>query len=98
MHTKITIVGIPWYEPSSYQQVTALMEDGHNLPATFEHFLVQAVSAENRLKGKGYRVVRAVIRPGDFEAWCRSRGLNVNSDGRKQFASWTAAQVHTHGN
>lgn len=94
MQQPVSIAGMSWYEADSYQQIRTLMKDGHTLPATFESFLAKAESTEDRLKREGHRVVRAIIRPGEFEAWCSARGMDVDSKGRTAFANWTAMQVH----
>lgn len=90
----IRCAGMAWYEASSYEQVKAIMEDGHKLPSTFKDFLRQAESMEHKLKGEGVLVVRAIILPGEFEAWCRANGQRVNAEGRMAFANWIAYKTH----
>jgi len=43
--------------------------------------------SELALKGRGHDVVKAMILPGKFSAWCQSRGLRLNANARKLFAS-----------
>jgi hypothetical protein len=64
-----------------------MMEHAHCLPATFANWGEKAERSELALKGQGHDVVRAMISSGKFPAWCQSRGLRLNADARKLFAS-----------
>ncbi|MCF8156425.1 MAG: hypothetical protein K9K35_10505 [Rhodoferax sp.] len=86
----IQSIGLPWYERGEWVQARAVMEDGHSLARTYGEWEANAKELEQALRGEGYAVVRAHIRPLQFVAWCRANGHNVNSEGRNAFANWCA--------
>lgn len=91
-------LGLPWYDACDWEQIKAIMEDGHSLASTYGKWHADAKELEEALRGEGYAVVRAHIRPVDFVAWCKANGHQVNAKGRNAFAGWCAmkgdGQVH----
>ena len=83
--------GLAWYEERDYAAILAIMEDADRLPSTFSSWREKAEKAERALKRQGHTVVRAMILPGEFPAWCQSRGMKVDGDARKLFANYVAA-------
>jgi len=63
-----------------------MMEDADCLPATYARWREKAERSEFALKGQGHDVVRAMISPSKFPAWCQSRGLRLNANARQLFA------------
>jgi hypothetical protein len=84
--------GLAWYEERDYPAILAMMEDADRLPATFARWREKAETAERELRRKGHTVVRAMISPDTFPAWCRSRGLKLNAEARIMFANAVAAR------
>jgi hypothetical protein len=85
-------IGIAWYVSEKYDAVRRVMADGHQLPDSFDVWRTKAEHREKELRGLGQVVVRAVIDPETFPDWCRSRGLNVDSQARMLFASLVAKE------
>ena len=83
-------VGIPWYRREDYGRILDVMVDRHVLPDTFEEWRKKAGGLESHYRSQGVLTVRAVIDPGEFTAWCRARGLNVDAQGRMAFANEAA--------
>jgi hypothetical protein len=83
--------GWAWYEESDYPRILQIMEDADRLPATYARWREKAETAERELKGRGHEVVRAMISPDTFPAWCRSHGKKVDAQARILFASYVAA-------
>jgi len=81
-----------WYRAEDYDACRRIMTDGHKLPATFDVWRTKAEMAEQQRKVSGETVFRAYIDPETFPDWCRTRGLNVDAEGRGAFASFIAKQ------
>ena len=87
-------VGIPWYRSvEDYEQVLAILLDSEGLPRTYDSWLAQAEQLEDGLKREGYRTIRAYVDPRDLAEWCRAAGLDVNTEGQREFAAAWAAGV-----
>ena len=86
----VRAVGIGWYYRQDYRRILEIMEDADKLPATYDQWLKSAETGERELKRAGHIVVRAVIEPEEFLAWCRARGLNVDAKARMQWGSEVA--------
>lgn len=93
----IQATGMVWYLPEDFEQIKALMTDGHVLHRTHAEWQRAAEQGEQRMRASGVRVYRAILRPAAFKAWCDARGLNVDADGRQAFASWFAANEYREG-
>jgi hypothetical protein len=87
---KVSAVGIPWYEHKDYPRILEIMADANHLPASHADFIKLAEQAERQFKARGFVVHRAVIKPDEFVAWCKTRGLNVDSKARTRFANEAA--------
>ena len=96
MTQTVKAVGIPWYYRQEYRRILDIMEDADKLPATYDRWIKSAETVERDLKSKGHIVVRAIINPDEFAAWCRSRGLNINANARMQWGN-EAAMRHVKG-
>lgn len=94
----ITNIGLPWYEACDYAQIKSVMEDGNSLAPTYGKWQADAQEIEEALRGDGYTVIRAHIRPVDFVQWCKANSHNINSQGRNAFANFCAmkgnSEVH----
>ena len=91
-------IGLPWYEASDWEKIKTIMEDKHSLARTYREWQADAKELEQALRGEGYAVVRAHIRPVDFVIWCKANSHNINAQGRNAFANWCAmkgdGQIH----
>jgi hypothetical protein len=84
-------MGIPWYRREDYPRVLDIMADRDSLPPTFEVWRKLAGQVESDAKRRGLVVVRAVIDPDTFVAWCRARSLNVDANARVRFGNEAVA-------
>jgi hypothetical protein len=80
-------VGIAWYSRQNYRRILEVMEDAGKLHRTYDQWLKSAEASERQLKRAGHTVVRAMIEPDEFLAWCRARGLKVDAKARTQWGS-----------
>jgi hypothetical protein len=87
MSQQIRSLGIGWYSREDYPRILQIMEDAHVLPPTYEVWCEKAEGLESRAKALGASVVRAIIEPEEFVAWCASRGMKVDAKARTAFGS-----------
>ncbi len=80
-------VGLAWYKREDYGRILKIMEDADTLPATYDRWLKAAETGERELTSKGHVVVRAIIDPDEFVAWCAGHDLKVDSKARQAFAA-----------
>ena len=83
-------MGIGWYEREDYARILEIMEDAHLLPRTYDEWRERAELGERQQKEAGVSVIRAVIKPEEFLAWCRALGLKVDAQARTRFGSEVA--------
>jgi hypothetical protein len=83
--------GLAWYEARDYPRILQIMEDADRLPGNYARWREKAEDSERELRGRGYEVVRAMISPDTFPAWCRSHGKRVDAQARILFANYVAA-------
>ena len=85
-----SVVGMSWYSRKSYGRILQIMEDADKLPPAYDQWLKKAEAGESKLQRAGHVVVRAVIDPDEFAAWCLARSLNVDAQARMQWANEAA--------
>lgn len=88
----ITHVGLAWFEPESWEQVAAIMEDRDRMARNYADWLAGAIRSEEEVRREGFVPVRAVLRAGDFLDHCRRNGQRIDASGRTHFAGLVAAQ------
>ena len=86
------VAGIPWYRLEDYETAMTIMEDRKNLHRTYTEWRLAAEQAEKHMRRNGWATIRAYIDPGNFAAWCRSNGVNVDSKGRNHYANSIAVE------
>ncbi|MDB5579640.1 MAG: hypothetical protein JWR80_4816 [Bradyrhizobium sp.] len=87
MNARIASAGISWFDREDYPRVREIMVDAHVLPLTYDAWREKAESQERRAKASGLTVVRAIIKPDDFVAWCASQRLDIDAKARTAFAA-----------
>lgn len=90
--------GIPWYKRADYARILEIMVDAELLPVTFDQWQGKAEKIERDLIRAGTPVHRVHVDPQQFVTWCAGRGLHVDADGRRAFASdpanWDTGRKH----
>lgn len=94
---QVHVMGIAWYRESDYPEILRIMADRHLLPPTHREWKQKAERLEREQTGKGVRVVRAVIDPKTFPAWCAAAGLDIDAKARMEFANREAYRIATSG-
>jgi hypothetical protein len=80
-------VGLPWYEPDSYEALRAHLADGGKLPPLYETWRVATEQMEREVQRSGVSVVRVPIKPDVFAAWCAQAGLSPDAAARARYAA-----------
>ena len=86
-------IGLSWFRERDYPRILEIMDDPDSLPPTFERWKLAAEKLEAWSKAKDYVVIRAIIDPGEFGAWCASQGLQLDGTARSLFATEFAERV-----
>lgn len=81
-------IAIPWYEPAGFELIRGMSTDHHRMPADYAEWRLRVDRLEARLREMGEPFYRAPMRPPEFFAWCRERGVAVNESSRIDYASW----------
>lgn len=87
------IAGMVWYRMDDYDAARSIMEDRDRLPLTYAQWRISAEQGEKQMRRLGWATVRAYIDPAQFVAWCRERGLKVDSKARNAFANGVAGEA-----
>jgi hypothetical protein len=93
----IRAVGIAWYARQDYRRIVEIMDDADQLPGTFDQWLKRAEATEREMKRAGHTVARTMIKPDEFAAWCRAKGLSLDGKARSQWSSEFVARVERGG-
>jgi hypothetical protein len=79
-----SVVALPWFRRADYAALLMLFTDSEKLPETFDVWLQRAEAVEMQSKNAGLSVIRILIEPAPFAAWCKKR--RVLPDQRARFA------------
>lgn len=90
----IRAVGMVWYSLEDFDEIKAMMEDGHKLHRTYTEWRLAAEQGERSFRRQGDLVVRAHLVPDEFREYCHRHGLKLDAHGRNHFANWVAYQAH----
>ena len=83
-------VALAAYSEADYEDILEMMDDGEDLPDTYQDWLDLSLEKEQGLLKQGYPVTRIMIRPKTFDSWCRISGLRPNAEARAEFAATQA--------
>ena len=89
------IVGLPWYCREDYPTIRRVMIDPHVLAPSYDQWLAAAENNETVGRQAGLEIVRVMIVPEEFKAWCLSQDLKPDSAARAKFASEHSAAENT---
>jgi hypothetical protein len=79
-------VGLPWYEPNQYAELRSTLADGTKLPPDYETWRVATEQMEGEVRRSGVEVVRVLIKPAAFAAWCTQYGVESDAVTRARYA------------
>jgi hypothetical protein len=85
------IMGFAWYESDSFDLLRVRMPDMSDHYDDWREGAQQDMLQHER---QGYRIIRVTLRPTEFFAWCKKRGVSMPGvRERRQFAADGARQV-----
>jgi hypothetical protein len=84
------VIGMPWYRAEDYSRLRQIVSDPHAMASAFDAWLASAQNNEQVAKDAGFTVVRVLLEPLSFAAWCTERGLSPDGAARVRFASESA--------
>lgn len=82
---------IAWYKEEQYEDFRTQCEDGGQLPASYNDWLVKAREGFEKLTEQGYCVIRIMMDMDEFKAWCQANGHKLDKQGRAAFGNYKAA-------
>jgi hypothetical protein len=85
-------VGVYWIREQDYPEALKIFDDGNKLPRSWPEWLKMAEEMERGLKAYGHVVMRVVIDPSTFPAWCADHGTSPGREGRKRFLAAAVAE------
>jgi hypothetical protein len=94
MNQPVQAVGMVWYAAEDYTEIKAMMKDGDRLPPSHASWQSKAEGNESNLRGQGYLIFRANLKPDAFRKYCLLHGLDLDSRGRTHFANFIAAEEY----
>ncbi|MGO4387922.1 hypothetical protein AB4Y85_10325 [Microvirga sp. 2YAF29] len=81
------IIGLPWYRREDYPTIRQVMDDPYVLASTYEQWLSAAENNEAVGRQAGLEIVRVMIYPQEFRAWCLAQGMAPDGAARTKYAS-----------
>lgn len=74
-----------WYRREDYQRIREVMDDGEEMPATFDDWERRSKSTVARAKAAGANLEPVIIDPDVFIAFCARLNIPRDSESRHQF-------------
>ena len=83
---------VPWFLPEDYDTIRTLVGDDPDFLPTHEAWLEAANNHVAKREAGNRRVVKAIIKPQEFAAWCHAAGVDHNSTSLGAFAVVVGSQ------
>jgi hypothetical protein len=78
-------IGLAWFRPEDYSQILKIVEQPRDLSGDYNQWLEKTEGTERYWKRRGFLVVRVVVDPEKFLAWCSARSVEPNGDALGRF-------------
>ena len=91
-HHQPSVQALVWYKKEHWDTLKEMFTDGDRLPPTFEEWERRAEELKEQVQAAGDAVIKVYIDPETFPAWCRKKGLPMNSEARSELAIEVAQQ------
>jgi hypothetical protein len=89
---KAMAIGVTWYtDEKAWSEMKAAASDPELFEPTFAEWEAMASEAFAKLKESGISVVKYMVLPSEFLAWCRVQGKESNAASRSEFV---ARKIH----
>ena len=80
-------VGMAWYRPDQWDALRVVSSDSEELEATFREWEEYASVQYEDLRKAGINIQKVDVNVPELVAWCKARGVPVDSDSRSEFAA-----------
>jgi hypothetical protein len=80
------VIGFAWYRREQWPELRSFAADADKLEETYDEWLAGANKVLEDLRYKGIRAEKVDVEIYELSAWCKSRGLPLDSDARATFA------------
>lgn len=81
-----SIQAMVWYKEEHWDILKEMFTDGHMLPPSYQEWLKRAEAMQADAQAAGDAVIKVYIDPETFPAWCKEKGVEMNSEARSQLA------------
>lgn len=80
-------IGMAWYRPDQWDALLMISGDSDELEATFREWEENASVQYEGLRKAGIDIQKVDVNLPELVAWCKARGVPVDSDSRSEFAA-----------
>jgi hypothetical protein len=80
-------VGIPWFEPQEYARILEIMNYPADMSRDYERWRELAENRQRGRKGQKLFVVRVVVHPEEFVAWCTAKAIQPDGGALNTFVN-----------
>lgn len=85
----VSVVTLIWYNGrEDFDRMVEVLGSNGNLPRSYEAWLRAAEKGEQKIRNSGMRIVRVVVNPNAFAAWCVTRVCDVNHKSLQNYATF----------
>ena len=81
------ILGVAWYTSEQWDRLKVLADDPEAMDDTHNDWLQNATGHVRGLKQQGFQVVKVPLDVGEWVAWCKKNGKELNGAARSEFTS-----------
>ncbi|MDB5966252.1 MAG: hypothetical protein JWQ72_2752 [Polaromonas sp.] len=83
-----------WFQPASYARLSAMCEDdGLAVHGSYQEWLYAAECRKQALESRGLRVLCIELCAVEFPRWCRSAGMKLDAEGRREYTAYIAGKL-----
>jgi hypothetical protein len=86
------VIGVPWYRAEDYGRLRQMVSDPHAMAPAYEAWRASAENNEQVARDAGLTIVRVIVEPDAFAAWCTERHLVLDGGARIRFATEMAQE------
>ena len=90
--SKLSVVGVPWYNESEWEKTKKICEDPETLHDTYQQWLSSADKATIALLRRGKPFERVKIVAQDYAKWCEMHKIRKNRRSRIGFSQYLLKQ------
>jgi hypothetical protein len=90
--SKLSVVGVPWYDEEEWKKVKKLCEDPETLHGTYQLWQGNADKATIALLRRGKPFERVKIIAKDYAKWCEKHKIRKNRKSRIRFVQYLLKQ------